>query len=414
MDEEEEFPSMSALLTKEMEQTLLQVLARHPDFVTPYDRRRFLLQALRSAPDGEEITYSIDVSGDSEQVGDRVLDKLEFAGMGPDRLYRLRYLIAYLVEKSRDDQIKSALSGMVTALDQQAAAVNTQQRGAGNARPPISTSQPLLADPQLGLDDNEWHGERDADLTLEKVVRVNTLRHLYVIERGMRAARGVFRIEGPKPGNPAKIIAATGFIVARKVETTVGRKRLALAMTNHHVIASIETLPAFEFWFNYRLNIEGEEQDAGSDGFLKAKGNALNEWFFTNKTLDVTVFALDDDALPEDAFALSVCEERSLPGARVPIIQHPNGEPMQISYQSNFIEYANDEILQYTTTTLPGSSGAPVFNERYDVIGIHCKGGDLIDPVRPERRVLRNQGTSMKAILPHLPATIRKQLRLIE
>lgn len=396
---------MPALLTSEMERKLLQVLTRHPDFVTPSDRRRFLLQALRSAPDGEAITYGIDVSGDSEQVGYIVLAKLEYVGIGPDHLYRLRYLIAYLSEKSRDEQIKLALNAMVTYLDQKAAAVSLEP-------PAPSTPTPLLTDPQPDLRDDEWQGERDAEKAMEKVVRVNTLQSIYLIERCIRASHGVFRIQGPKPGNATSIVAATGFLVARGVEIA-GERRIALAMTNHHVIADMETLPSFEFWFNYRFTIEGELPDAGPEGFRKVQGRMLGEWFFTDRALDVTVFALDDETLPMDSYALSLREERPLPGARVPIIQHPNGETMQISYQSNFIEYANDEILQYTTTTLPGSSGSPVFNERYDVIGIHSKGGDLVDPAQPERRVLRNQGTSMQAILPLLPSSIRDRIQTL-
>jgi len=42
-------------------------------------------------------------------------------------------------------------------------------------------------------------------------------------------------------------------------------------------------------------------------------------------------------------------------------------EDPKISMQNNFVAYADRQVLQYTTTTLPGSSGAPVFDDDFQV-----------------------------------------------
>jgi V8-like Glu-specific endopeptidase len=65
------------------------------------------------------------------------------------------------------------------------------------------------------------------------------------------------------------------------------------------------------------------------------------------------------------------------------------------------VAYADRQVIQYTTTTIPGSSGSPVFNDDFDVVAIHHSGGMLAEP-STERRYLRNGGTSMIAVLNDL------------
>lgn len=88
------------------------------------------------------------------------------------------------------------------------------------------------------------------------------------------------------------------------------------------------------------------------------------------------------------------------PNDRVPIIQHPEGMPKQISIQNNLVAYADAEKVQYYTTTMPGSSGSPVFDDQFHVVAIHRKWVDQKDFATPHP--YRNQGTSMIAILADL------------
>ena len=73
--------------------------------------------------------------------------------------------------------------------------------------------------------------------------------------------------------------------------------------------------------------------------------------------------------------------------------------------QNNFVAFANARLVQYTTSTEPGSSGSPVFVEqddgRFAVVAIHHAGGMLREPGSPQR-YLRNEGISMIAVLDDL------------
>jgi V8-like Glu-specific endopeptidase len=69
--------------------------------------------------------------------------------------------------------------------------------------------------------------------------------------------------------------------------------------------------------------------------------------------------------------------------------------------QNNFVEYVDENVVQYTTTTEPGSSGAPVLNEALEVVAVHHAGGQLPEPTS-KRRYLRNEGIRMSAILDEL------------
>jgi hypothetical protein len=82
---------------------------------------------------------------------------------------------------------------------------------------------------------------------------------------------------------------------------------------------------------------------------------------------------------------------------RVAIIQHPNGMAKQVALHNNRVTFTNQTRLQYLTDTLPGSSGAPVFDSAWRVVAVHHAGGDLTLPGTKEL-VYRNQGTPIARI----------------
>ena len=80
---------------------------------------------------------------------------------------------------------------------------------------------------------------------------------------------------------------------------------------------------------------------------------------------DIAVIQLDN---PPDFGYLSLGTVPVRRDDRVTIIQHPGGHLKQISMQNNFVEYADDFVVQYTTSTEPGSSGSPVLNDDLEVV----------------------------------------------
>ncbi len=85
-------------------------------------------------------------------------------------------------------------------------------------------------------------------------------------------------------------------------------------------------------------------------------------------------------------------------GDHVTIIQHPEGGPKQIALNENRVTNIYNYHVQYTTDTMPGSSGSPVFNDKWQVVAIHHKGGNLVTNDADEKR-FTNQAVLMKDIL---------------
>src|SRR5205823_431544 len=96
-------------------------------------------------------------------------------------------------------------------------------------------------------------------------------------------------------------------------------------------------------------------------------------------------------------------------GDHINIIQHPEGRPKQISIQNNLVEYVGGDVLQYVTSTSPGSSGSPVFNDGWQVVGLHHAGGYITEPTTG-KHYNRNEGKLIQNILADMPAAIRQSV----
>jgi len=83
-----------------------------------------------------------------------------------------------------------------------------------------------------------------------------------------------------------------------------------------------------------------------------------------------------------------------IPLEHVVIIQHPNGGLKQITLTANQVVKVSAPYILYTTYTMRGSSGAPVFNDLWQVIAIHHAG---IGP-RDRVRSFTNEGILMSSI----------------
>ena len=59
---------------------------------------------------------------------------------------------------------------------------------------------------------------------------------------------------------------------------------------------------------------------------------------------------------------------------RAYIIGHPQGRKLSFSIHDNYLLDYDDRLLHYRSPTEPGNSGSPVFNEDWDLIGLHHRG----------------------------------------
>jgi len=214
---------------------------------------------------------------------------------------------------------------------------------------------------------------------LEQLIGNNNLRPIGFLEKGLQCAKSVCLIEVPGFGS------GTGFLVSP-----------GIVMTNNHVLPSANHAKVARFRFNYQLDVNGKLETSKSF-------SATQDVYSTNPALDYTIVSVAD--FPEKEFGtLELSYDNVSPGDEVNIIQHPGGEPKQIALVDNQVAYVDNNIAQYLTDTLPGSSGSPVFNDLWHLVAIHHSGGWIPEPSSTSTH-FRNEGIRISAIIDDMIAT---------
>ena len=130
-------------------------------------------------------------------------------------------------------------------------------------------------------------------------------------------------------------------------------------------------------------------------------GGLRTIWQSPREKLDVSLLISDDPAVAQLS-GLAPPEPGKLPevfpGAFVYVIGHPSGGDLALSIRGNdLIEIEADDIrIHYKAPTQPGSSGSPVFNESWELIGVHHMGAPTCPP--------GNEGIALQAIRAELAA----------
>jgi V8-like Glu-specific endopeptidase len=84
--------------------------------------------------------------------------------------------------------------------------------------------------------------------------------------------------------------------------------------------------------------------------------------------------------------------------ARVYIIGHPQGRPLSYSIYDNRLLNTPEPLLHYRTPTEGGSSGSPVFNRNWQLVGLHHKGSLSVEIPGVEELQAANEGIMFEAI----------------
>jgi V8-like Glu-specific endopeptidase len=243
---------------------------------------------------------------------------------------------------------------------------------------------PIAMSPRLG----DWRGGDSVAQVEEKIIGENSLRPIAFLAQALLVARAVAFI-GVQTA--AARWTGTGFLVAPD-----------LVMTNHHVLNDEKLLTGTVFRFNFEDDFHGRAQPPKE---YRARAGGI---FHTNGQLDYSIVELD--GTPGAIWGWLPMQPQTIrPSDRVNIVQHPGGQPKQVALQNNFVEYVGGHVLQYVTSTLPGSSGSPVFDDRWDVLAVHHAGGSVEEPTT-HRRYYRNEGILVTSILADLSADLRRRL----
>ncbi len=331
-------------------QRLTRIVQNLPEFAKESVRRDLVKGAFGGDPKADVILARLDLEGTPMSVSVRVVSFLSQFGQVAYGKEALGVFLNYIQDFTGDSEDKDFILELFQKYPLDV---------------PVSPSRLI----------DRWRGTTSVADVQEKIIGEDTLRHIYILNLALEASKAVVHLRLPKG-------AGTGFMIAPD-----------LLMTNNHVIASREQAEQAEYTFNYQLDINGKECHIQITQALP--GGA----FYTNAELDYTVVSLKD--LPPFGSPLILKSKQVRRDDRVAIIQHPGGHLKKISMQNNFIAYADANVVQYTTSTLPGSSGSPVFDDEFKVVAIHHSGGDLTEP-STGRRYLRNAGTSMIAVLKDL------------
>jgi len=188
----------------------------------------------------------------------------------------------------------------------------------------------------------------------------NDLLPIEFFEYGLYAARSVGRIE-----HVERLRFGTGFLVGH-----------GLMMTNHHVLSTPEDAKAHFFELGAETNRIGNQTPS------KICSIDPDRFFWASEELDIAVVAVVDEDpgfIPLDHYgwhALIRQQGKIKKGDPINIIQHPLGRNKAVVVHNNHllhIENGTDAHMfcWYSGDTQKGSSGSPVFNNRWEVVAVH-------------------------------------------
>lgn len=220
-----------------------------------------------------------------------------------------------------------------------------------------------------------WNGTLNTS-QLEKILGDrNTLVPVRYLRLGADRAAAVARIALGDGGN------GTGFLLPG-----------GLLMTNHHVLASVESARAATAIFDH------EETRPGIVGTSERVRFDPDRFFKTSVDDDWTAVALGAELSPARV-PIPVAPRTTAKGALVNIIQHPGGGVKMVSVEPRIVAYVGEGRLQYLTDTQPGSSGSPVFDLEWNLVALHHSGGWIREPGGGSREWFRNEGILVERFL---------------
>ncbi len=209
---------------------------------------------------------------------------------------------------------------------------------------------------------------RRRGIRLEAIVADDDSVWLTFFSRGMTAARTVGRVVRVAAGEPPASVG-TGVLIGP-----------GLLLTNNHVVPDPEEAAEMAVEFGYEYDDDGRERTP--DRCRLAPAGA----FHTDEELDFTVVAVEnlDGGEPPGArygtVTLYPATGKALKAETLNVIHHPRGERKRASVRENRMVAEDDLWLRYTSDTRDGSSGAPVFNDQWEMVALHHGGVEHRDP----------------------------------
>src|SRR5262245_9264110 len=233
-------------------------------------------------------------------------------------------------------------------------------------------------------------GEFKTDKTYEKVFGTDSFAGLETYRLGLERCRAIALIR--MPGEARGF--GTGFLI-RGGELHPSYADELLLMTNAHVISddpsSIrpnEVEVCFEALDGAKCDIE--------DILWSSPPTQCDATLLRLKMSEQTAAQLKQVSLYPVVKEPPTLNEK----ARVCIIGHPGGAGLSLSLQDNLLLDYDEQKMHYRTPTENGSSGSPVFNKQWKLVGLHHKGDSRMPKLNGKPGVYEaNEGIRISAII---------------
>ena len=159
---------------------------------------------------------------------------------------------------------------------------------------------------------------------------------------------------------------ATGFLVSP-----------GLVLTNHHVFSDEGAVGSSRIAFDYWVDIRGSRPSDPDEYEFRP-----DLFFVSSPDLDYALVQVAEKSagghyIAERQYLRLIPESgKAKRDEFVTILQHPEGEPLQVAVRENKVTRAEDSepYIWYEADTAHGSSGAPVFNDQFQVVALHASG----------------------------------------
>jgi len=207
---------------------------------------------------------------------------------------------------------------------------------------------------------------------LQKILGTEVPQSVKWYRTGLERCRAVARIT-----NPYEDGGGTGFLIRAGdlLEGCDFPDELVL-VTNAHVLEPLPTEPGTLAPAQAIVRFEAAREPPEPPPIHRIRDIV---WSSPYKGLDTTIARLDPTPERLPACPIASPEPALKKETRVYVIGHPGGRTLSLSLYDNLLLDRDDKLLHYRAPTEPGSSGSPVFDRDWNLVGLH-HAGDLNMP----------------------------------
>lgn len=202
------------------------------------------------------------------------------------------------------------------------------------------------------------------DRRAERVLGTSDLLEVVFLKAALTVAKTVARVRVGAPSG-SLIGYGTGFLVSPRV-----------LLTNWHVLKTADIARSSSAEFGYETQLGDGAARNGAIFKLRP-----DKFYLSDQQLDYALVALEQageggEDIASFGFNALIDDDQTLitKGQFANIIQHPSGQPKQLAFRQNEVTEKPESFLHYRTDTAPGSSGAPVYNDQWQVVALHRAG----------------------------------------